>query len=383
MHTSGELVPQNERHKKIILILFGTRPEIIKLFVLYRILKNSEEFFPVLVNTAQQKISSDILDHIGLQSDIVANEIPNRSTDINQFVSHTLDQLNKIFSDDSSITKKDIAGVFVQGDTTSAYCGAMWSFFNEIPVFHIEAGLRSFDHKNPFPEELIRESISRLAAINFCPTNVSYQNLINEGIKDSKCFIVGNTINDAIITLLNEDKIKETKHDNKFILSTLHRRENWDNVSSYASILNNVVAQGNDADVIHLMHPNPLVKDSFHKGLNGDMKENLIIREPIHDYFEMLGYVKNSHSILTDSGGLQEESLFFNVPCGILRKVTERPEVLDHNAKLLEFNNDNVHEFLEYSKSYKEKVNGEYNYTYGTGNTSSLIYEELKRFYNI
>ena len=113
------------------------------------------------------------------------------------------------------------------------------------------------------------------------------------------------------------------------------------------------------------------------------MKENLIIREPIHDYFEMLGYVKNSHSILTDSGGLQEESLFFNVPCGILRKVTERPEVLDHNAKLLEFNNDNVHEFLEYSKSYKEKVNGEYNYTYGTGNTSSLIYEELKRFYNI
>ena len=376
-----EISPK-DLNKKIILLLFGTRPEIIKLFVLYRILKESNEFLPVMVNTSQQKISGNILEHIGLEPEIVAEEIPNRSTDINQFVSHTLDQLNKIFSENSGIKKEDIAGIVVQGDTTSAYCGSMWGFFNEIPVFHVEAGLRSFDHKNPFPEEFIRESISRAASLNFCPTNISYQNLINEGIKSNKCLIVGNTINDAMITLLKEDKIKEAKHDNKYILSTLHRRENWDKVSSYATILNDIVTRRNEHDIIHLMHPNPLVVNSFHEGLNGAQPEKLIIREPIHDYFEMLGFVKNSHTILTDSGGLQEESLFFNVPCGILRKVTERPEVLDHNAKLLEFNNEVVNRFLESSDVYRSSHTGEYNYTYGTGNTSELIYNALKQFYN-
>jgi UDP-N-acetylglucosamine 2-epimerase (non-hydrolysing) len=374
-------ISQNDLNKKIILILFGTRPEIIKLFVLYRILKDSKEFLPVLVNTSQQKISGDILEHIGLEPEVILEEIPNRSADINQFISHTLEQMNIAFSDSSPIRKEKVAGIMVQGDTTSAYCGSMWGFFNEIPVFHIEAGLRSFDHKNPFPEEFIRESISRASALNFCPTNISYQNLINEGIKSNKCLIVGNTINDAIITLLNENKIKEAKHDNKYILSTLHRRENWDKVSSYANILNDVVSKRTEQDIIHLMHPNPLVRDSFHEGLNGTVPEKLIIREPIHDYFEMLGYVKNSHIILTDSGGLQEESLFFNVPCGILRKVTERPEVLDHNAKLLDFNNNEVHAFLENSDVYKENNSGEYNYTYGTGNTSQLIYEAICQFY--
>lgn len=374
-------ISQNDHNKKIILILFGTRPEIIKLFVLYRILKESQEFLPILVNTSQQKISGDILEHIGLEPEVVLDEIPNRSADINQFVSHTLEQLNIAFSEGSQIRKERIAGIMVQGDTTSAYCGSMWAFFNEIPLFHIEAGLRSFDHKNPFPEEFIRESISRGATLNFCPTNISYQNLINEGIKSDKCMIVGNTINDAIITLLNENKIKDVQREGKYVLSTLHRRENWDKVSSYATILNDVVSKRTEQDVIHLMHPNPLVMDSFHEGLNGNLPEKLIIREPIHDYFEMLGYVKNSHIILTDSGGLQEESLFFNVPCGILRKVTERPEVLDHNAKLLEFNNDDVHKFLESSDAYKENSSGEYNYTYGTGNTSQLIYEAISNFY--
>ena len=180
-------ISQNDHNKKIILLLFGTRPEIIKLFVLYRILKDSKEFLPVLVNTSQQKISGDILEHIGLEPEVVLNEIPNRSADINQFVYHTLEQLNTTFSDSAPIKKEKIAGIMVQGDTASAYCGSMWGFFNEIPVFHIEAGLRSFDQKNPFPEEFIRESISRASAINFCPTNVSYQNLINEGIKSNKC----------------------------------------------------------------------------------------------------------------------------------------------------------------------------------------------------
>lgn len=384
MKAENLLNPEEIKNKKAIVLFFGTRPEIIKLFVLYRILKNSEEFYPVLYNTAQQKISGDILDHIGIQADLTSSEIPNRSTDINQLVSHLFNDFNEKFNAKSAIRKEDVAGIIVQGDTTSAYCGAMWAFFNQIPVFHVEAGLRTFDHLNPFPEEFIRESISRAAAINFCPTNISYDNLTREGIKSSKCFIVGNTINDAIITLLNENLIKETKYDSTYILSTLHRRENWDKVSDYAKILNRVVNEGPaETEVVHIMHPNPLIQNSFNDALNGKLPERLIVREPIHDYFEMLGIVRSSSSILTDSGGLQEESLFFNVPCGILRKVTERPEVLGVNAKLLPFEGTKVVEFLEESEDYKANAGKEFNYTYGKGDTSDLIYLAMKNFYSL
>ncbi|MBE2256218.1 MAG: UDP-N-acetylglucosamine 2-epimerase (non-hydrolyzing) [Ignavibacteria bacterium] len=382
MQNQNLINPEDFKNKKVILLVFGTRPEIVKLFVLYRVLQKSQEFYPVLVNTSQQKISGDILKHIGLTPEVVLNEIPNRSTDLNQLTAHLLTELSNAFNNDSLIKRSDVAGIMVQGDTSSAYCGAMWGFFNQIPVFHIEAGLRTFDHLNPFPEEFIRESIGRSATLNFCPTNVSYDNLIREGIRSNKCYVVGNTINDAIITLMNEGLIKDSTFDGNFILSTLHRRENWDKVQDYAKILNKYATEVNrDKQILHLIHPNPLVKDNFNKVFDGKYPENLIVRDPVHDYFEMLGLVKSSYSILTDSGGLQEESLFFNVPCGVLRKVTERPEVLGKNARLLPFDDNKVTEFLSESDDYIAKNSGKLNYTYGYGNTSELIYEAMKNFY--
>lgn len=379
----NNLNPESFKNKKVVLIVFGTRPEIIKLFVLYRILQKSDEFFPVLVNTSQQQISGDILNHLGITPEVVLNPIQNRSTDLNQFVAHTLNELSSTFNENSLVKKAEVAGVIVQGDTTSAYCGAIWGFYNQIPVFHVEAGLRTFDHLNPFPEEFVRESIGRASTMNFCPTNISYDNLIREGIKSNKCYVVGNTVNDAIITLMNEGLIKDSAYEGNFILSTLHRRENWGNVSDYAKILNKLVHDSDDREkyILHLIHPNPLVKNNFDSVFGGKYPENLIVREPIHDYFEMLGLVRKSHTILTDSGGLQEESLFFNVPCGVLRKVTERPEVLGKNAKLLPFEDNKVTAFLDESEDYKSKHFGKFNYTYGYGNTSELIYEAMKNFY--
>ncbi|HEY5122786.1 MAG TPA: UDP-N-acetylglucosamine 2-epimerase (non-hydrolyzing) [Ignavibacteria bacterium] len=370
------------RNKKIIVFFFGTRPEIIKLFVLYRILKKSDEFYPVLFNTAQQSISNDILSHLNLKFDIISDEISNRSTDLNEFISHLLNDFNnKLNSKSSSLQIKDIAGIVIQGDTASAYTGSLWGFLNHIPVFHVEAGLRTFDHENPFPEEFYRESIGRMSSLNFCPTSISYDNLIKEGIKANKNYIVGNTINDVIVTLIDENKIKEN-NDHNFILSTFHRRENWNNVGDYARILDFIIKEkiGN-LRIIHLMHPNPLIKKGFDKAFDGKYPDNLIIRNPIHDYFEMLGIVRNSNMILTDSGGLQEESMFFNIPCGVLRKVTERPEVLKKNAKLLSFNNSEVAEFVESSISFNTKKE-KFDYTYGYGNTSELIYEILKNYYD-
>lgn len=371
-------------NKKNILIVLGTRPEIIKLFVLYRELKKSEEFNPILFNSAQQTISEDILSYLSLKFDMSADEIPNRNSDLELFIAHLMKVLNEKFvAGTSGLNVKDLAGVVVQGDTVSAYTGAVWGFLNQVPVFHVEAGLRTFDHLNPFPEEFFRESIGRVSSINFCPTKISFGNLLREGINPEKCHIVGNTINDAIVTLINENKIKDYSKED-YILSTLHRRENWDKVQDYSRILNKLLKEKKtERKIIHLLHPNPAIRKSFYGGLNGSANENLVISDPVNDYFEMLGMVRNAHTIISDSGGLQEESLFFNIPCGIMRKVTERPEVLEKNAKLLNFDFNEVSGFIDYSEYYRNNVEEGFDYTFGRGDTSIKIYEILKKYYNL
>lgn len=375
--------PGDIKGKKVIVIIFGTRPEIIKLFVLYRILKRSEEFYPVLYNTAQQKISGDILTKIGIHPDITATEKPNRSSDLNELIAHLLNDFNEKFNEKSQIKKSDLDGIIVQGDTASAFTGALWGFLNQIPVFHAEAGLRTYDKLNPFPEEFMREAVARMTTIHFAPKGINRDNLISEGIKSDNIFVIGNTINDAIFTLIKEKKIKEPNEKN-YILSTFHRRENWGHVTDYAKILNTLMNEVNGySEILHLMHPNPLIQRSFDEVMNGNAHAKLKIMNPIHDYFEMLGYVKNAGSILTDSGGLQEESLFFNVPCGVLRKTTERPEVLKKNAKLLPIEKSEVTSFLTDAINYRKVHQSKYNYTYGFGDSSYLIYEILKKFYGI
>ncbi|MCX7877030.1 MAG: UDP-N-acetylglucosamine 2-epimerase (non-hydrolyzing) [Ignavibacteria bacterium] len=369
--------------KKVIVFFFGTRPEIIKLFVLYRILKKSDEFYPLLYNTAQQKISEDILSKIGINPDITASEKKNRSSDLNELIAHLLNEFNDKLGEKSPVRKEHIHGIIVQGDTASAFAGALWGFLNQIPVFHLEAGLRTLDKMNPFPEEFMRESIARMATLHFAPKGINRDNLINEGIKHDRVYVIGNTINDAIFTLIKEKKIKEPKQKN-YILSTLHRRENWKYVSTYAEILYSLTNELKDySEILHLMHPNPLIRKAFESVINGHSDKKLVLMNPIHDYFEMLGYVKNAGSILTDSGGLQEESLFFNVPCGVLRKTTERPEVLKKNAKLLPFDKNEISVFLSQAVHYKQVHQSKYNYTYGFGDSSYLVYELLKKYYGI
>ena len=368
--------------KKNIVFILGTRPEIIKLFVLYRELKKSDDFNPILFNSSQQTISDDILSYLNLSFDLHAEEIKNRSADLELFIAHLMNDLNRQFvKGESGLNVNDVHGIIVQGDTASAYTGAIWGFLNNIPVFHVEAGLRTFDHQNPFPEEFFRESIARISALNFAPTEISFGNLIREGVNRDKCFIVGNTINDAIITLINENKIKDYSKED-YILSTLHRRENWDKVANYSRILNTLLKENKTCrKIIHLLHPNPAIKNSFMQGLNGSAHPNMIIDSPVNDYFEMLGMVRNAHTIISDSGGLQEESLFFNIPCGIMRKVTERPEVLDKNAKLLDFSFSDVCSFIDYSEYYRNNSGKEFDYTFGNGDTSVKIKSLLNKFY--
>ena len=147
--------------------------------------------------------------------------------------------------------------------------------------------------------------------------------------------------------------------------------------------MNNLLKGGKTKrKIVHLLHPNPAIRKNFSEGLNGEVHENFIIKDPVNDYFQMLGMVRNAHTVISDSGGLQEETLFFNIPCGIMRKVTERPEVLDKNAKLLNFDYGDVASFIDYAEYFKNNVNSEFDYTFGRGDTSRKIYEELLKFYS-
>ena len=162
----------------------------------------------------------------------------------------------------------------------------------------------------------------------------------------------------------------------------MHRRENWDKVKDYSSIINKLLKKDKTKrKIIHLLHPNPAIRKSFSEGLFDGTHELFEIKDPVNDYFAMLGMVRNAHTVISDSGGLQEETLFFNIPCGIMRKVTERPEVLDKNAKLLNFDYDEVAHFIDYAEYFKSNVNDEYDYTFGNGDTSKKIFELLKKFY--
>lgn len=155
-------------------------------------------------------------------------------------------------------------------------------------------------------------------------------------------------------------------------------------MKTYAKILSIILSeQAGYSSILHIMHPNPLIQNAFESVFNGRTHDKLVFMEPIHDYFEMLGYVKNSATILTDSGGLQEESLFFNVPCGVLRKTTERPEVLKKNARLLPFHTGEISDFLTEAIHYRKMQKSKYNYTYGFGDSSYLIYEFLKKYFGI
>ena len=203
--------------------------------------------------------------------------------------------------------------VLVQGDTASAFGCALSSFHNKIKIIHLEAGLRTYDNDNPYPEESYRQMISRISDINFCPTELSYNNLISENVF-GKSYIVGNTVLDNLV-----NHKKNTIYGNK-VLVTLHRRENHDIMDLWFKNLNIVAENHANLKFILPIHPNPNVLK--HKHI---LSDNIEVVEPLPHY-ELINLLVNCRFVITDSGGIQEEATFLNKISIVCRKVTERPE---------------------------------------------------------
>ena len=321
---------------KTLLVVFGTRPEVIKLAPIILELKKYPDKYNVIVcNTEQQKeLSNQTLAYFGLKADLNLDCMrPNQS--LLEVQTRILNALNEVFKNNK------IDATIVQGDTMTVLCGALASFYNKIPVYHVEAGLRSYDIYEPFPEEVMRQMTSRVAELNFAPTEKNRQALLKEDIKDEKIHVVGNTVIDALFclsgeTMHNAAKFYEEQNikiDDKLVLITAHRRENHgERIDRILNAIEFLVNKYSEHTFVIPVHPNPNVKDKIHSRL--EKYSNVHLLKPL-DYPYLVYLMKNAKLILTDSGGIQEEAPSFGCPTLVMRYETERQEGIDAGVSIL------------------------------------------------
>lgn len=323
-------------NKKNILVVFGTRPEVIKLApVIIELRKYPQKYNVVICNTEQQKeLSNQTLAYFDLKADINLDVMRPDQTLIG-VQTRILSALDRVYSENN------FDATIVQGDTMTVLCGALASFYNKIPVFHVEAGLRSYDIYEPFPEEVMRQMTTRVAELNFAPTEKNRQALLKENIDDAKIHVVGNTVIDALFCLSDETLKNAEKFyisnginiDDKLVLITAHRRENHgERIDRIIDAIKYLVEKFTDHTFIIPVHPNPNVKIKIHERL-GEYN-NVKLLTPL-DYPYLVYLMKNAKLILTDSGGIQEEAPSFGCPTLVMRYETERQEGIDAGVSTL------------------------------------------------
>lgn len=372
---------------KNILVVLGTRPEAIKLApIILELRKYLNSYNVIICNTEQQKqLSNQTLSFFNLRADINLDVMTENQT-LGYLQSKILEKLSTVYS------KNKIDATIVQGDTMTVLSATLISFYNKVPIFHVEAGLRSYNLFEPFPEEAVRQIATRITNLHFAPTTEAKKALIKENIDENKIFVTGNTVVDALFCL-SQNVLESAKKNllnknivlnDKIILMTVHRRENHgqrlDNILNAILVLAN---QHKDHQFVLPVHPNPNVKDKIYESLN--MLENIILTEPL-DYPDLVCLMKNAKLILTDSGGIQEEAPTFGVPVLVMRYETERKEgVLAGFAKLVGANESLIikeaNEILKKDK-YMSKLDGSKN-PYGDGTSSQKIISYIGGFFNV
>lgn len=365
-----------------IMTIFGTRPEAIKLAPVINEL-NKRGLDCINVSTGQhQEMLKQVTDIFGIKSDYNLEIMTNNQT-LADITSKALNGITKV------IIKEKPDVVLVQGDTSSAFAGGLAAFYQKIPVAHIEAGLRTWDKYNPFPEEINRKLLSCLADFNFAPTGVSKSNLLREGIAEDTIFVTGNTVIDALISVSSKDLAFEDKSlagidfNNKVILLTTHRRENLDNgMDNIFSAVNEITQIDDSVHVVFPVHLNPAVRKLAHNALDGNKKVTIL--EPL-SYVDLVNVMKKSYMVLTDSGGIQEEAPAFGKPVLVLRRTTERPEGVDAGtARLVGTEKEGIvsasKKLLLDQSAYRKMAQA--TNPYGDGKAAARIIDILQKTYD-
>lgn len=376
--------------KKKILLVFGTRPEAIKMASLYHAFKDDSSNFEVKVCvTAQHREMLDqVLKLFSIEPDYDLN-LMKSGQDLFDITSITLTGIRDVLN----IYTPDY--LFVHGDTTTTLSASIASFYKNIKICHIEAGLRTYDLSSPFPEEFNRQIVSKIADIHFAPTKRSQKNLIDEGIQNSKIVITGNTVIDSLfqcISIIENDKnlIKRIKIDlfedlpflknnGKFVLITGHRRESFgDGFINICNAIKNLAVDFPDINFVYPVHLNPNVQEPVYEILSN--ASNIYLIKPL-DYSSFVYLLKRTYLILTDSGGIQEEAPSLGKPVLVMRDNTERPEAIEAGTVKLVGTSyskiyDSASKIISSVEEY-EKMSLSHN-PYGDGNACKRILEYMK-----
>jgi UDP-N-acetylglucosamine 2-epimerase (non-hydrolysing) len=308
-----------------VAVAFGTRPEAIKMAPVVKALQDAPGMTVEVVLTAQHReLLDQVMNLFGLRANHDLDLMQPRQT-LPEFASRSLAALDGWLAE----SRPDL--LLVQGDTTSAFIGALAAFYRGVPSGHIEAGLRTLSAVNPFPEEMNRRLVSKLAAFHFAPTELARTALLAEGIDSSGIFVTGNTVVDALHAIRQTPEYDRAAlpvpvdPGQSVILVTMHRRESWSRIASVCEAITAIVQARPGVTVVFPVHPNPSVHEHVHQLLAGVPRVHLVA--PL-DYLAFIKMMAVSRVILTDSGGVQEEAPVLGRPVLVLRNNTERPEAI-------------------------------------------------------
>ena len=310
-----------EKQMKKVMLVFGTRPEAIKMCPLVNELKTRKELETVVCVTGQHRQMLDqVLEAFQVEPDYDLSIMKDRQT-LFDVTTNILNKIKKV------LEKEKPNVVLVHGDTSTTFVTALACFYLQIPVGHVEAGLRTYNIYSPYPEEFNRQAVSIISQFNFAPTELSKNNLLKEGKKEETIFVTGNTAIDALKTTVREDYTHpdlEWASDSRLIMITAHRRENLGEPMQHMfRAIRRVMDEHPDVKAIYPIHMNPVVREIADSILGDD--ERIHIIEPL-EVLDFHNFLNRSYMILTDSGGIQEEAPSLGKPVLVMRDTTERPE---------------------------------------------------------
>ncbi len=370
--------------KKIkVMTVFGTRPEAIKMAPLVlELQKQSQRFEEITTVSAQHREMLDqVLDIFHIKPDYDLNIMHARQT-LTDITSNVLINLDKILKE----AKPDI--VLVHGDTTTTFAASVAAFYNQIPIGHVEAGLRTWEKYSPYPEEMNRQMTDAMTDLYFAPTNQSKANLLKENHKEDNIYITGNTAIDALKQTVDKeyhhDILDKVSPDNKLILLTMHRRENQgEPMRRVFKVIREVVESREDVEVIYPVHLSPVVQEVAKEILGNTERIHLISPLDVVDFHNLAA---RSYFIMTDSGGVQEEAPSLGKPVLVLRDTTERPEGVEAGTlKLVGTESEKVkkemEELLDNDAEYQRMAQAKN--PYGDGKASERILDAIAYYFGV
>ncbi len=361
-----------------IVCVFGTRPEVVKMAPVIAALERSPGLVPVLVNTGQHReLLEETMSLFGLQPD-VSLDLMQPGQRLASFFGRCVEAL------DEKLAAMAPAAIMAQGDTSTVFAAGLVAFYQDVPFFHVEAGLRTSDFRNPFPEEMNRELAGRFAALHFAPTPMARANLLREGVPAAKIEVTGNTVIDALLMVRDRNVPHGISYPpgKRLIVVTSHRRESFGApMRGMLRALKTIAERHPDVEIVYPAHPNPEVRRAIAHVIGADAAVRIV--EPI-GYGPFVTLMNEAYMILTDSGGIQEEAPALGKPVLVLRDETERPEAVDAGVARLVGTDEarivaEAGRLLDDPDWYAQMARGAS--PYGDGRAGGRIVRAIERFF--